>query len=580
MVRFDAVVDVDVSSFDTVAQERYRYGLVSLLELSPEDIELTMTPASTRVVSHIRTSGLAAADAIVTTLTTAPTSSLSTNLGFPITQISSITSFQRAAKLPPSPPLPANPPPLPCPLGEVAGSDNQCERCPEGTYCTDGVMRQCPVNTYSALKGQADESTCRACPLHTNSPLQSTSLSDCQCDVTFFLDEQTSECKPCPFHGNGTICPYQGMTVRDIILLPGYYRWRFDVEDIRPCPDLARCEGNGKAAGTHWQIIGLARPSFGRELNNPDLSAELANKLPPLGHRERGLNVTLELGGAASDVDVALDQFIFADGLYLRPRLGMKAVSPIETAYCNPTLGGPYCQLCLDHASNGSVYYNADETKCEECGDASASNPALQGFLIALAAFGAVFGLLGQDDGFIAELADMQREADSYVMRLMGACLMLYLTIKDHVATAKSASGQVRELLSFVQVVTNLGDIYLIRFPASFSNIVKSIAGLITITAPFPPLACLGVVGHATRLRLFSQMPLIIAAIIIFGHVAYGGGMRAWTAIKRPRSRPRRQAHVPRQSARVARASKWPLLGGIFTVMRQLGTDALTGLPW
>ena len=576
-MRFETVLNVALNDFGSDQQESYRTSLATLLggTVSAANITLTVTSASVRVVSDVVTSGEASAQTIVSALTSQSTASLTSALGFPVVQIEAPTTYQRSAISPSPPPgcgvfdaQPPTPPPTPCPPGyEFSVGGETCQECPAGTYCVEGILRPCPPNTYSASTGAGDLSFCRSCPASTSSEIRSTSINDCICNPGSFFDATVEACEACPFHGTGTICPRAGMTVEDIILLPGYYRWRADVKDIRPCPNSARCEGNAAADSRLWEVVGRTEPTFGQELLDSALQAQLAPQLTPLGSSAGSSQGIVLRASSNSTTEIRLDNFIDVNGLYLRPVNGTKpAASLWGEAYCKRTLAGPYCQLCLD---GSAAYYNADADECRECSATASSNPAMRAItLIGGAVLGGLWLLTSQACALkMVLMMSGGVKKPSRATRLLIRFSQIWLKDLEKLAAARKASGNLRELLSFMQIITNLDDVYLIRFPDSFTRLLNSMAGLVTITAPFPPLACVGVAGHIARLRLFSQTPAIVGAIIIAVYVAYG-------AISRRCKRARGRQKLPHTRQK---QSMWRQM---CATLQQTETDVLDAAPW
>ena len=76
----------------------------------------------------------------------------------------------------------------PCP-------DEHCDPCPLGTYCFEGILTNCPRNTYGDVPLASDEGACRPCPLHSNSPERSASVDDCLCDIKYMVRKRAQNCQ-------------------------------------------------------------------------------------------------------------------------------------------------------------------------------------------------------------------------------------------------------------------------------------------------------------------------------------------------------------------------------------------------
>ena len=80
-----------------------------------------------------------------------------------------------------------------------------------------------------------------------------------------------------------------------------------------------------------------------------------------------------------------------------------------------------------------------------------------------------------------------------------------------------SVKEQMREILSFSQVLSNVQAVYDLRFPTTFLRVVGILGSLISFNPALPPLACLGIHGYAAELQFFMLAPFAVAAVLIVG---------------------------------------------------------------
>ena len=133
---------------------------------------------------------------------------------------------------------PPAPPSQPCGPGTRAnftGADatTVCLPCPKGTYCTAGLLELCPLDTFGPREMASSKEDCDDCPEYTKSEPGSGSRSDCKCVPDYYNDLLEGSCERCP--NPGTRCNQSGTVVETIALEKGFWRWRLDSTDVRPC---------------------------------------------------------------------------------------------------------------------------------------------------------------------------------------------------------------------------------------------------------------------------------------------------------------------------------------------------------
>ena len=93
-----------------------------------------------------------------------------------------------------------------CPSGKYAASpgnteESSCLLCPPGTHSTTTAARSatscsdCEAGKFGPQAGW--DAACYLCPVHTSSPVRSTSLESCQCNPGFSLDDTGMHCTGC-----------------------------------------------------------------------------------------------------------------------------------------------------------------------------------------------------------------------------------------------------------------------------------------------------------------------------------------------------------------------------------------------
>ena len=155
-------------------------------------------------------------------------------------------------------------------------------------------------------------------------------------------------------------------------------------------------------------------------------------------------------------------------------------------SYCKPSLDGPYCSLCNQEYALGvlngtSVYLDKNENACRECGDFTdvihiGAWSLLAVLLLVWIVARVVRVMQAIDSPWTNRWVDKWHRMSSRVERI-----------------ARGGRGlQLREGLSFIQVLTNLQEIYALRFPTEFLRFTEVLGSLVSIAAPLPPLACMG----------------------------------------------------------------------------------------
>lgn len=129
-------------------------------------------------------------------------------------------------------------------------------RCNKGTWCTAGLVVDCPLGSYNPLESQTFATACLLCPANAWTRLKAaTRREDCVCQEGYYNRNNGSlivdkagvlamevDCVLCPV---GTDCSDKrgGATLAALPLQKGYYRPSTFSTDVRRCPDAS--EGCG-----------------------------------------------------------------------------------------------------------------------------------------------------------------------------------------------------------------------------------------------------------------------------------------------------------------------------------------------
>ena len=119
-------------------------------------------------------------------------------------------------------------------------SDEDCEPCPKGSFCSAGIEFKCPESTYQPQVSRSSAVACEACAEFSESLAGSGSVSACKCvkDYYDFIDDPGDvECRRCPI---GSACEEEsGHTLASLPLRPGYWRTSNQSSDVKRCPDAS-----------------------------------------------------------------------------------------------------------------------------------------------------------------------------------------------------------------------------------------------------------------------------------------------------------------------------------------------------
>jgi hypothetical protein len=133
-----------------------------------------------------------------------------------------------------------------CPEGSVLPALKTL-KCPENTYCIDGVQIECPAGSYNKYTGASAETECITCPPGKICPNHFTGITDCTGGKICYANRmsnisQASECLEGFYCPTGTFIPKKC----DI----GYYNPSKDQITCQACANGKKCETIGLIAET------------------------------------------------------------------------------------------------------------------------------------------------------------------------------------------------------------------------------------------------------------------------------------------------------------------------------------------
>ena len=166
--------------------------------------------------------------------------------------------------------------PEPCPAGRFSNSTltrmvsiDDCVFCPEGKYCTGGIISgDCSAGFFCDFGAEMAEDPAKACPkghyCPAGTPLpircdegwynpqtEGKSYKDCRpCEAGYYCIENDSVSRPCPV---GHFC--SALTTDPTPCRPGTYqpdKEKTSSEDCKPCPEGYFCDSYGIGDYEKW----------------------------------------------------------------------------------------------------------------------------------------------------------------------------------------------------------------------------------------------------------------------------------------------------------------------------------------
>ena len=183
-----------------------------------------------------------------------------------------------------------------------------------------------------------------------------------------------------------------------------------------------------------------------------------------------------------------------------------------DSDYCKPGLSGPYCGLCAKEVRlKGTHYYNKQQSTCDMCGSSSSSTALLLVLLLVL---------LYTGSSLLPRLGVRFRRVHT---SSNNSWYQLKYSYKRFHMGQKAAL-----LIKFLQLVSNVPGVYIIRYPDTYGGFVSYFDSFLTLDGPqFPPLECYGVANYASRLSLFAQLPLLLMFMLIASRLSIAFGRAA-----------------------------------------------------
>lgn len=143
-----------------------------------------------------------------------------------------------------------------------------------------------------------------------------------------------------------------------------------------------------------------------------------------------------------------------------------------STATCEPGrgVGGIFCTQCVD---GPTFYFDDGASRCRSC------DAAPRQFILGL-----VFGVIGAICACILLRRWLREHWPDVWRRMAAACTGAWRRIK-------SATGGIKIVWSFFQIIAVLGEVYVLSYPpayASILNILQAVTFKITVRSYSPPL--------------------------------------------------------------------------------------------
>ena len=347
-----------------------------------------------------------------------------------------------------------------CTAGTFQGNEGRltCEQCPISSFCSAGssAPTACPEGTIGSRGGLSSDQECDPCPKGAWCSAGKAIPCGSNTFQPGISEDNAGACQQCP---EDAVSPKSSVSADDCKCRTGYY-------DSKPSLHEVSCEIC--AAGT---------------------------SCPTLGTQTATLNISVGwYRTSASSVDLRRCPDGSKEGSGCLGGIG-------DRGPCKPWLTGPYCRLC--NVSDGSRYYDADESACLVCNDDAAGKVAtLVTVVLAIALVGVLLLWLRPDQKI------------KCIVRLSHRLTSLYTQI--------SLRAKVKQCLGFYQVATRVPDVFKVPFPKQAQSVLSifevfnvNIAGLSL------PLSCMGLGNYLDRLLFTILFPIVIAVCIFVCSVAY-----------------------------------------------------------
>jgi len=347
-----------------------------------------------------------------------------------------------------------------CAPGTFQGDEGQlaCKPCPTSSYCMAGssAPTACPEGTIGSRQGLSSDQDCEPCPKGA----WCSAGKAIPCGSNTFQpgssQNNAGACQQCP---EDAVSPKSSVSTDNCKCRTGYYDSKLSLHEV----SCKVC-----AAGT---------------------------SCPTLGTQTATLNISVGwYRTSASSVDLRRCPDGSKEGSGCLGGIG-------DRGPCKLWLTGPYCRLC--NVSDGSRYYDADESACLVCNDDAAGKVATLVTVVLATAFVVMLLLWLRPDQKI-----------KCIVRLSHRTTSLYTQI--------SLRAKFKQCLGFYQVATRVPDVFKVPFPKQAQSVLSifevfnvNIAGLSL------PLSCMGLGNYVDRLLFTILFPIVIAVCIFVCSVVY-----------------------------------------------------------
>merc|ERR1740130_443836 len=167
---------------------------------------------------------------------------------------------------------------------------------------------------------------------------------------------------------------------------------------------------------------------------------------------------------------------------------------------CKEWLAGPYCRLC--NVTDRTRYFSADKSACLACKD-DAGVPLALGFSLLIV----VLSIL------LLWLRFKPHRNVHWLVRL--------LRWMSRLSAQLALRPKGKQLLSFYQVATRVGDVYEVKMPSAVLELLSIFEVLnINVAGIGLPLQCFGLGTYQQQLATTMLAPLMFAAVIVLGFVS------------------------------------------------------------
>ena len=328
-----------------------------------------------------------------------------------------------------------------------------CFECPLGAFCPEGAANPiaCPDGTYGSQSGLTSAEECVECP--DGAWCNSGQAFACGVGLYSAGTNRTDlgACRPCPDE-HATTFSEGTAAVEGCVCAAGFLANPAAATlACMPCQSPLSCASSNTTLATIVVDAGHWRPGFG--------TVE-ARACP---QRDACANGTVQAA--------RYDRFSDA------------------TCISGRGLAGTYCVLCMEPQTH---FFDAAQPGCRPCADATAVLLLLGALGLALAATLLAWRWLPR--------------------RLASTAWWRILIVS---AARVSFHAKLRVVIGFVQIVTQLERSYDLRFPPSFSALVRSLSFVNVDLLGWLPgmqLRCLGVRALSSQLLVATLAPLAVAA--------------------------------------------------------------------